>query len=63
MSVFPIGLFFPLGLIVLGLALFRWRPVNRWLGMLLAMGGVLFPLGRAVGIQWAILACDVVLAS
>ncbi|MDX6268867.1 MAG: hypothetical protein QOD28_90 [Acidobacteriota bacterium] len=63
LSMFPVGLFFPLGLITLGLALFWWRPVNRWLGLLLALGGVLFPLGRAVGIEFAINACDLVLAT
>jgi len=62
-SIFPVGLFFPLGLITLGLALFWWRPVNCWFGLLLALGGVLFPLGRAVGIEQAIIACDIVLAS
>lgn len=62
-SVFPVGLFFPLGLITLGLALFRWHPLNRWYGLLLALGGALFPLGRAVGIEHAIIACDIVLAS
>jgi hypothetical protein len=62
-SVFPVGLFFPLGLITLGLALFRWRPVNRWLGLLLALGGVLFPLGRAMGIEAAMVACDITLAA
>jgi hypothetical protein len=62
-SFFPVGLFFPLGLITLGLALFRQRPVNRWFGLLLALGGALFPLGRAVGIEYAIIACNVVLAS
>jgi hypothetical protein len=62
-SIFPVGLFFPLGLIMLGLALFWWRPVNRWFGLLLALGGVLFPLGRAVGIEFAIIACDIVLAA
>jgi hypothetical protein len=62
-SVFPVGLFFPLGLITLGLALFWWRPVNWRLGLLLALGGALFPLGRAVGIEWAIVACDITLAT
>jgi hypothetical protein len=61
-SVFPVGLFFPLGLITLGLALCWRRPVNRWSGLLLASGGVLFPLGRAVGIDSAVVACDIILA-
>ncbi|HEY1404022.1 MAG TPA: hypothetical protein VGB05_07855 [Pyrinomonadaceae bacterium] len=62
-SMFPVGLFFPLGLITLGIALFWWRPVNRWFGLLLALGGVLFPLGRAVGIEFAVIASDIVLAA
>jgi hypothetical protein len=62
-SIFPVGLFFPLGLITLGLGLFRWRPVNRWFGLLLALGGLLFPVGRAVGIGFAITACDIALAT
>jgi hypothetical protein len=62
-SMFPVGLFFPLGLLTLGLALFWWRPVNRWFGLLLALGGVLFPLGRAAGIVPAVIACDIVLAA
>lgn len=62
-SIFPVGLFFPLGLVTLGLALFWWRPLNRWLGLLLALGGVLFPAGRAAGIAHAIIACDIVLAA
>jgi hypothetical protein len=62
-SVFPVGLFFPLGLITLGLALFWWRPVNCRFGLLLALGGVLFPVGRAVGIGFAIVACDIVLGA
>ena len=62
-SVFPVGLFFPLGLITLGLALFWWRPVYCWFGLLLALGGVLFPLGRAVGIDFAVIASDIALAA
>jgi hypothetical protein len=60
---FPVGLFFPAGLITLGIALFYWRPVNRWLGLLLALGGVLFPIGRAAGVAPAVVACDIVLAT
>ena len=62
-SMFPVGLFFPAGLITLGIALFYWRPVNRWLGLLLALGGVLFPIGRAAGVAPAVVACDIVLAT
>lgn len=62
-SIFPIGLFFPLGLVTLGVALFWWRPVNRWSGLLLALGGLLFPMGRAAGIEFALIACDLTLAA
>jgi len=62
-SIIPVGLLFPIGLIVLGITIFVVRPVNRWIGALLAIGGVLFPLGRAVGHEWAIVSCDVVLAT
>ena len=60
-SIVPVGILFPLGLITLGLTLFVTAPVNRWIGALLAAGGVLFPLGRAVHIGWAFSACDVIL--
>jgi hypothetical protein len=62
-SMFPVGLFFPFGLITLGVALFRWRPVNRWFGLLLALGGLFFPLGRAVGIEFAVIASDIALGA
>ncbi len=60
-SIVPIGIFFPLGLIMLGIALVWARPVNWLFGLLLAIGGVLFPIGRALGMAWAITACDIVL--
>ncbi|HYO79716.1 MAG TPA: hypothetical protein VE010_24840 [Thermoanaerobaculia bacterium] len=61
-SLIPIGLLFPIGMIILGLTLFFARPVNRWLGLTLALGGLLFPLGRAIGALWAFAACDLLLA-
>lgn len=60
-SIVPVGIFFPLGLITLGLALAWARPMNWLFGASLAVGGVLFPIGRALGIGWAITACDIVL--
>ncbi|HYR27280.1 MAG TPA: hypothetical protein VEU30_02370 [Thermoanaerobaculia bacterium] len=61
LSIVPSGLMLPIGLIILGSALFITRPINRWIGALLAAGGILFPVGRAVGVLWAISACDLVL--
>jgi hypothetical protein len=62
-SIFPVGVFFPLGLITLGLALAWARPIRWWIGLLLALGGVLFPIGRAWGYFWAVVACDIILGS
>ena len=61
-SLVPIGLMFPIGLMTLGAAIFIARPVYRWIGALLAAGGFLFPLGRAVNITPALPASDVALA-
>ncbi len=62
-SIVPIGIFFPLGLITLGIALVWAHPVNRFFGVLLAIGGVLFPVGRAMNNAWAITACDIILGA
>ena len=62
-SIVPIGLLFPLGVISLGLTLAVAGPLPRWIGALMAVGGVLFPLGRAVRLEWAIGSCDLVLGT
>ncbi len=62
-SIVPIGIFFPIGLLTLGLALAWARPVHWWIGLLLALGGILFPIGRAAGQVWAIIACDIILGA
>jgi hypothetical protein len=61
-SIVPIGLMYPIGLITLGIALFVARPVSRWAAAFLVVGGVLFPLGRTLDILPAIYACDAVVA-
>ena len=43
--------------------MFVTRPIHRGLGSLLAIGGVLFPIGRAAGHEWAIVSADLVLAA
>ncbi|HEX7149851.1 MAG TPA: hypothetical protein VF618_00065 [Thermoanaerobaculia bacterium] len=60
-SLIPIGLTYPLGLITLGIALFVARPVSRWLAVGVALGGVLFPIGRAINVIPALYASDAVL--
>jgi hypothetical protein len=62
-SIIPVGLLFPIGLIVLGVTMFVARPIHRGAGALLAIGGVLFPIGRAAGQEWAVVSCDLVLAA
>ncbi|HEX6085228.1 MAG TPA: hypothetical protein VF266_11925, partial [Thermoanaerobaculia bacterium] len=59
-SVVPIGLMYPIGLILLGIALFRSR--YRAIGMLLAIGGLCFPAGRIAGIVPALYLSDGLLA-
>ncbi|HWS53915.1 MAG TPA: hypothetical protein VN228_07305 [Pyrinomonadaceae bacterium] len=55
------GLFFPIGLLVLAVALTRKKVIPAWAGLLFAAGAVLFPVGRIPGLVWAIFACDVLL--
>jgi hypothetical protein len=62
-SIIPVGLLFPIGLVVLGITMFVTRPIPRGAGALLAIGGVLFPIGRAIGHEWAVVSCDLVLAA
>lgn len=62
-SIFPIGLLFPIGLIVLGLTMAIARPIHRGAGVLMAMSGVLFPLGRIGGYEWAVVSSDLALAA
>jgi hypothetical protein len=61
-SIIPIGLTYPIGLILLGSALVTARPVNRWIGVLVVIGGILFPIGRAVGLEPAVYTSDAILA-
>ena len=44
------GLCFPLSMIALGITLWRTRTVPAWAGIVLALAGVAFPLGRVPAI-------------
>ncbi|HVG43519.1 MAG TPA: hypothetical protein VM890_02280 [Longimicrobium sp.] len=55
------GILFPLGLLTLGFALYRSRAVPAWSAALVALGGVLFPIGHAVGLAPALIGGDLVL--
>ena len=59
-SVIPIGLMYPIGLILLGVALFRSR--YRTIGVMVALGGLLFPPGRIASIVPALYLSDGLLA-
>ena len=48
---------------ILGVALAIARPIAPLFGVLLAIGGVLFPIGRISVIPWALVACDLVLGA
>jgi len=62
-SIVPMGLFFPIGLITLGVAVAIAGPIPRWIGALLIAGGVMFPIGRIGGIWPAIVASDLCVGS
>ena len=62
-SIVPSGIFFPLGLITLGVTLFATRVVPRAVALTLVIGAILFPVGRIGGLWWAIVSCDLILGS
>lgn len=61
-SIIPIGLTYPIGMLMLAIALFVARPVPRWVAVAFAIGALLFPMGRAVNIAPAIYLSDAALA-
>jgi hypothetical protein len=63
LSVVPVGLLYPIGVITLGIALAATGPIPRWIGVLLAAGGLLFPIGRIFRLSWALVSCDLVLGA
>jgi hypothetical protein len=61
---FPLpGLAFPAGLLVLSFGLLRAKAAPGAAAWLLALGAVLFPVGRIPGIEPAILASSVALSA
>ena len=55
------GIFFPFGLILLGIALFLSKKYPNWKVIALLMGAVLFPIGHALGNTIALITGDLVL--
>jgi len=62
-SIVAVGLFFPIGLITLGVSMLVVRPIPWWISVVFIAGAVLFPIGRALRYDWAILACDLILGA
>lgn len=56
------GPLFPLSLLVLGIVLIRQKKVEVWLGILLCLGAIAFPLSRIPRIESIAHAVDVLLA-
>ena len=56
------GICFPIGLLLLSLGIWRSRLAPAWVAGTLALGAVLFPIGHAVRVSWALVGGDVVLA-
>jgi hypothetical protein len=56
------GPLFPLSLLVLGILLIRRKKVDLWLGILLCLGAIAFPLSRIPRIENIAHAVDIVLA-
>jgi uncharacterized membrane protein YgdD (TMEM256/DUF423 family) len=61
LALLPWGLFAPLSLVLIGIALWRTRAVARWSAALLALGGVLFVLSRPERIEAFAVVADLVL--
>lgn len=57
------GVFFPLGLLVLSVGLFRARVAAPHVAAMLAVGAILFPVGRIGGSWAAIFASDIFLTA
>lgn len=53
------GIAFPIGMLILAIALAATRRVPALLGVLVAAGAVLFPIGRIGRLDWAVLASGV----
>lgn len=43
---------FPLSLLILGIVLARTKTVKWWVGTLLSLGGITFPISRILRIEW-----------
>jgi hypothetical protein len=58
-----IGIFFPIGLILLAISLFQRRMTSSMIPLLLTFGAVLFPVGRIGGFSIAVISSDILLCA
>src|SRR5689334_20691478 len=56
------GPLFPLSLLVLAIVLIRWKKVDLWLGILLCLGAIAFPLSRIPRMESIAHGVDILLA-
>jgi hypothetical protein len=56
-----VGIFFPIGLILLSISLYSNRIFNRLIPLLLTVGAILFPIGRIGGFAIAVIGSGMVL--
>ena len=54
-----IGIFFPLGLLILAFCLYRKQVVNPLLSLVFIFAAILFPVGRIAGFWWAFIGSDI----
>ena len=55
------GIFYPVGLLLLSIALFLTKKYSTWKVVLLLIGAISFPIGHALGNPFALLTGDVLL--
>lgn len=61
MLTFVPAYFWPLGLLILSLGLILDQRFGVAVGAMLALGAVLFPIGREVGVMWAVYPGDILI--
>ena len=59
--VFMLALSFPLGMLLFGIGMLRYRFVPVWVGILWCLGAVLFPVGRIPDTALTVFSSDVLL--
>jgi hypothetical protein len=61
LTLFGPGLLFPLSVLLLGIQLIRTKNITLWIGVVLCLGAVTFPMGRIPRLEWVGHITDVLL--